>query len=179
MAEHSMNIGEAAHASGVSAKMIRHYEEIGLIQKAKRSSSNYRTYSSSEVYTLRFIKQTRSLGFSMEQIGALLALWQDRRRPSRKVKELVAAHVQDLEARIQELKAMKRVLSTLAAHCHGDDRPDCPILEGLEKSLVVPDSRNTNTGTSKKKNGLLHSPSRLHASKVGPVGRPSGRRVSP
>ena len=130
-----MNIGEAAQASGVTTKMIRHYEEIGLIQKAKRSFSNYRTYSSNEVHTLRFIKQARSLGFSMQQIGALLALWQDRHRPSRKVKELVATHINDLEARIQELKAMKHVLSTLAAHCHGDDRPDCPILDGLEKSL--------------------------------------------
>jgi len=96
MTELSMNIGEAAQASGVTAKMIRHYEEIGLIQKVKRSFSNYRTYSSNEVHTLRFIKQARSLGFSMQQIGALLALWQDRRRPSRMVKELVAAHIQDL-----------------------------------------------------------------------------------
>lgn len=147
-----MNIGEAAQASGVSAKMIRHYEDIGLIQKAKRSLSNYRTYSSNEVHTLRFIKQARSLGFSMQQIGALLRLWQDRRRPSRKVKELVAAHIQDLETRIQELKVMKQVLSTLATHCHGDDRPDCPILDGLEKPL----------GTRTQK-----------------VGRPSGRQLSP
>jgi len=131
-----MNIGEVAQASGVTAKMIRHYEEIGLIQKAKRNFANYRTYSANEVHTLRFIKQARSLGFSMQQIGALLALWQDRRRPSRKVKDLVAAHIQDLEARIQELKAMKQVLSTLAEHCHGDDRPDCPILDGLEKLKV-------------------------------------------
>lgn len=136
MTESSMNIGQAAQASGVSAKMIRHYEDIGLIQKAKRSLSNYRTYTSNEVHTLRFIKQARSLGFSMQQIGALLKLWQDRRRPSRKVKELVAAHIQDLEVRIQELKAMKQVLSTLAQHCHGDDRPDCPILDGLEKLKV-------------------------------------------
>lgn len=147
-----MNIGEVAQASGVSAKMIRHYEEIGLIQKAKRSFSNYRTYSSNEVHTLRFIKQARSLGFSMQQIGALLALWQDRRRPSRKVKELVAAHIQDLEARIQEIKSMKQVLSTLAASCHGDDRPDCPILDGLEKSL---------------------------SARTLKVGRPSGRRFTP
>ena len=154
-----MNIGEVAQASGVTAKMIRHYEEIGLIQKAKRSFSNYRTYSANEVHTLRFIKQARSLGFSMQQIGALLALWQDRRRPSRMVKELVAAHIQDLEARIQELKAMKQVLSTLAGNCHGDERPDCPILDGLEKSFV--------TGSDKLGTRTLK------------VGGPSGRRVSP
>lgn len=151
MTELSMNIGEAAQASGVSAKMIRHYEEIGLIQKPKRSFSNYRTYSANEVHSLRFIKQARSLGFSIEQIGSLLALWQDRRRPSRKVKQLVATHIEDLEERIQELKAMKRVLSTLAAHCHGDDRPDCPILEGLENSVAVLNPRKPVDRTRRKK----------------------------
>lgn len=133
MSDDHMNIGDAALASGVSAKMIRHYEEIGLIAKARRAFNGYRSYSSNDLHTLRFIKQARSLGFSIAQIGELLALWQDRRRPSRKVKGLVAAHIADLDERIRELKAMKRTLETLAMHCHGDERPDCPILEGLEK----------------------------------------------
>ena len=127
----SMNIGQAALASGVSAKMIRHYEEIGLVPKASRSFSGYRRYTENDVHILRFIKQARVLGFSTEQIGRLLALWRDRRRPSRKVKELALAHIQELEARIAELEDMKKVLQNLAHHCHGDDRPDCPILEGI------------------------------------------------
>jgi len=127
----TLNIGQAAEASGVSAKMIRHYEEIGLIPKARRTDSNYRTYSEADVHTLRFIKQARNLGFPIGAIGKLLALWRDHRRPSRKVKELALAHVQELEARIRELQTMKHTLEHLAKHCHGDDRPDCPILEGL------------------------------------------------
>ena len=101
-----MNIGEAAKASGVSAKMVRYYEEIGLIPKARRTLSGYRTYSPSDVHSLRFIKQARNLGFSIEQIEQLLALWQDRRRPSRKVKELAHAHIEELEARIREMRDM-------------------------------------------------------------------------
>jgi len=127
----TMNIGEAAAASGVSAKMIRHYEDIGLVPRAKRTIANYRRYSGSDVHTLRFIKQARGLGFSIEQIQQLLALWQDRRRRSRKVKELALAHMRELEQRIQELRDMKQTLERLAKHCHGDDRPECPILERL------------------------------------------------
>lgn len=129
----ALNIGQAAEASGVSAKMIRHYEEIGLIPKARRTFSNYRTYSESDVHTLRFVKQARNLGFPIEMIEELLTLWRDRRRPSRKVKELALAHIKELDARIAELQDMKHTLEHLAHHCHGDDRPDCPILEGLEK----------------------------------------------
>lgn len=129
-----MNIGEAAAASGVSAKMIRHYEEIGLVSKARRTPSGYRTYSENDVHTLRFVKQARNLGFPIERIETLLALWQDRRRPSRKVKELAQAHVRELEERIREMRDMKRTLETLAKHCHGDDRPECPILEELAKA---------------------------------------------
>jgi len=126
-----MNIGEAAKHSGVSAKMIRHYEGIGLIPKATRTYSGYRTYSGKDVHTLRFIRQARNLGFSIKQIEELLGLWRNQRRPSSKVKALAQEHIEELDARIAELEAMKRTLTSLAEHCHGDDRPECPILEGL------------------------------------------------
>src|SRR5689334_2346225 len=127
-----MNISQAADASGVSAKMIRHYEAIGLVQKPRRTSANYRVYSESDVHVLRFVRAARELGFSMREIGELLDLWRDRRRPSRKVKALVTAHLQELERRIADLQAMKGTLAELAHNCHGDERPDCPILERLE-----------------------------------------------
>ncbi len=149
MNDATMNIGEAATASGVSAKMIRHYEDIGLVPKAKRTFANYRRYSGNDVHTLRFIKQARNLGFSIEQIERLLALWNDRRRPSRKVKELALAHVQELEQRIEELQDMKQTLERLAKHCHGDDRPECPILENLAQAIAAP-PRN---GAKRKRNG--------------------------
>lgn len=126
-----MNIGDAAKASGVSAKMIRHYEDIGLIPKATRTDSGYRRYNGVDLHTLRFIRQARTLGFSIKQIQALLSLWRDQRRPSRKVKALALAHIEELDARIHEMQAMRRTLQELASHCHGDERPDCPILEGL------------------------------------------------
>jgi Cu(I)-responsive transcriptional regulator len=126
-----MNIGETARHSGVSAKMIRHYEGIGLIPKAARSYSGYRTYAASDVHTLRFIRQARNLGFSIKQIEQLLGLWRNQRRPSSKVKALALAHIEELDARIAEMQAMKRTLKELAAHCHGDERPECPILDGL------------------------------------------------
>jgi len=125
------NIGGAAQASGVSAKMIRHYEAIGLITKPARTFSNYRTYSERDIHTLRFIKQARNLGFSMKQISVLLGLWQNRERPSREVKSVALQHIQELDAKIAEMQAMKATLERLAGHCHGDDRPDCPILDGL------------------------------------------------
>lgn len=126
-----MNIGETARHSGVSAKMIRHYEGIGLIQKAARTYSGYRTYAASDVHTLRFIRQARNLGFSIKQIEQLLGLWRNQRRPSSKVKALAQEHMAELDARIAELQAMKRTLQALAEHCHGDERPECPILDGL------------------------------------------------
>lgn len=126
-----LNIGLAAEASGVSAKMIRHYEEIGLIPRVRRTNAGYRTYSGNEVHELRFIRQARDLGFSTKQIAELLKLWRDRRRPSAKVKRLALEHIRELEEKIQEMQTMKSTLEHLAEHCHGDERPDCPILEEL------------------------------------------------
>jgi MerR family copper efflux transcriptional regulator len=130
----AVNIGEAARRTGISAKMIRHYEAIGLLPTAKRTYSGYRLYGARELHTLRFVRHARALGFSIKQIGELVGLWQNRRRPSARVKELALAHVDELEARIREMRAMKATLAHLANVCQGDDRPDCPILEGLEHS---------------------------------------------
>lgn len=126
-----MNIGQAARASGVSAKMIRHYEETGLIPRARRSAAGYRTYGEADLHILRFVRQARRLGFSTAQIADLLSLWRNQRRSSARVKALAQAHIATLDERIRELEAMKSVLAELAAHCHGDDRPDCPILDAL------------------------------------------------
>jgi Cu(I)-responsive transcriptional regulator len=126
-----MNIGQAAAASGVTAKMIRHYEAVGLLAPATRTEAGYRQYADTDVHTLRFIRHSRDLGFSIPEIGALLGLWQNRRRPSRQVKALAEAHIQELERKAQELLAMKATLEHLVHCCHGDDRPDCPILESL------------------------------------------------
>jgi MerR family transcriptional regulator, copper efflux regulator len=125
------SIGEAAAASGVSAKMIRHYEGIGLISKAGRTFAGYRVYSASDIHVLRFIKRARTLGFSVKQIESLLALWQDRTRASREVKRIALAHVEELQARIREMEEMRRTLERLADDCHGDHRPQCPILDDL------------------------------------------------
>ena len=126
-----MNIGEAARSSGVSAKMIRYYEQAKLIQTAARTESSYRVYTHKDVEVLRFVHQARRLGFSMKQISTLLGLWEDRNRPSREVKLLAQAHIKELGQRIQDLPEMRDTLQYLAGHCRGDSRPDCPILEGL------------------------------------------------
>lgn len=125
------NIGEASQASGVSAKMIRHYEQIGLIPAANRTFANYRIYAAADVHTLQFIKRARTLGFSMKQIGTLLNLWQDKSRSSSEVKRLATEHVVELEGKIREMQVMTHALRQLVEHCHGDHRPDCPILDGL------------------------------------------------
>ena len=125
------NIGEAAQASGVSAKMIRHYEENGFIPKAGRTVAGYRIYRDADVHLLRFIRRARDLGFSLQEIKGLLALWTNRRRASGDVKKMVEKHVKELDGKIHELQAMRRTLVELAKHCHGDERPECPILDDL------------------------------------------------
>jgi Cu(I)-responsive transcriptional regulator len=132
-----MNIGEAASASGVSAKMIRYYEQIALIRPASRTGSNYRSFSDRDVNDLRFIKRARSLGFSVPEITDLLSLWRDRVRPSREVKAIADGHVADLEARIAEMQAMTDTLKALSQGCAGDERPDCPILTDLAGGDIV------------------------------------------
>lgn len=127
-----MNIGAAAKASGVSAKMIRYYEEIGLIDPAARTDAGYRVYTEKEIHTLRFIRRARDLGFSVDEIADLLALWRDRSRRSADVKRLALNHIAALERKIAELEAMAATLRHLASCCAGDDRPDCPILEDIE-----------------------------------------------
>ena len=129
-----MNIGQAATASGVSAKMIRHYESIGLLPASTRTDAGYRQYSERDVNMLRFIRHSRDLGFSLEEVGKLLALWQDRERASADVKALALAHVDELNRKIAELSALRDTLSELVQHCQGDHRPDCPILRDLEGS---------------------------------------------
>lgn len=126
-----MNIGQAADASGISAKMIRYYESVGLIASADRTTSGYRIYSPEDVYTLRFIRRARDLGFSVEQIASLLALWQDRSRASADVKKFALGHVEKLEVKRREIDEMVATLRHLASHCRGNNRPDCPIIEEL------------------------------------------------
>ena len=126
-----LNIGQAAAHSGVSAKMIRHYESLGLLPAVHRTDAGYRQYGEKEVHTLRFIRRARALGFSMIEIAELLKLWQNRRRASADVKRIALAHVADLERRIAEMEAMKQTLGHLAHCCQGNSRPDCPILTEL------------------------------------------------
>lgn len=128
-----MNIGEAADASGVSAKMIRHYESIGLVDAPPRSEGGYRRYDERAVHTLRFVRRARNLGFSLDEIRNLLSLWHDRGRASADVKALTLKHVTDLEVKIAELAAMRDTLRALAEACSGDDRPDCPILSDMAR----------------------------------------------
>ena len=129
-----MNIGEAARQTGVSQRMIRHYEAIGLIPKPARRQSGYRDYDERDLHTLRFIRRARDLGFPIEDIGKLLALWQDRSRASADVKAIALARAAELERKARALEEMRRSLLDLAASCHGDARADCPILGGLAGS---------------------------------------------
>lgn len=126
-----MNIGRAAKISGVSTKMIRYYEQTGLIPKAARHDSGYRDYDDADVHRLRFIRRARDLGFTVEQIGELLGLWSDRGRASADVKAFALGHIERLREKMTEIEEMVRPLETLADRCHGDERPDCPIIEGL------------------------------------------------
>lgn len=126
-----MNIGEASSATGVSAKMIRYYETIGLIRPPQRTDSNYRVYGADEVHILRFIKRARTLGFSVDETAMLLSLWQDKSRASGEVKDVAVSHIAALETKIDELQSMVKTLKHLAHCCSGNDRPDCPILDDL------------------------------------------------
>ncbi|MBV4493142.1 Cu(I)-responsive transcriptional regulator [Pseudomonas oryzicola] len=126
-----MNIGQAARRSGLSTKMIRYYESIGLLKPATRSDSGYRLYQAEDLHSLAFIKRSRDLGFSLEEVGKLLTLWQDRQRASADVKALALQHIEELNRRIEELVSLRDTLGELVSHCQGDDRPDCPILKDL------------------------------------------------
>ena len=128
-----VNIGEAAKRSGVSAKMVRHYESLGLLPRVARTDSGYRQYGEADVHTLRFIKRARDLGFTMEEIGELVSLWQNRRRASANVRRIAQKHAQDLAQRIAQMQEMQRTLQHLIHCCHGDERPECPILEELAR----------------------------------------------
>lgn len=128
-----MNIGKASEASGVSAKMIRYYESIELIPEVSRTAAGYRDYSDKDVHRLRFIRRARDLGFSVDQMSELLALWQDRGRASADVKRIALEHVAELERKAQQLMEMSETLSHLAGNCQGDSRPDCPIINELSE----------------------------------------------
>ena len=129
-----LDIGRASKASGVSVKMIRHYEAIGLLKNVARTYANYRVYGEGDVHTLRFIKRARTLGFAIEDIRALLSLWQNKSRPSSAVKKIAGGHLEVLKHRIAEMQSMVASLEHLTHHCHGDQRPDCPILEDLARA---------------------------------------------
>jgi len=151
-----MNIGQAAKASGVSAKMIRYYESTGLIPKAVRSEAGYRHYSEADVHTLRFIRRARDLGFSIEQIRLLLRLWSDRQRSSAEVKAVALEHVAELKQRARQLNEMADALKHLASACEGDSRPECPIIKGLEGQIPL-DIRRADGASRKRAVGVSGS----------------------
>ncbi|MEP3278794.1 MAG: Cu(I)-responsive transcriptional regulator [Stappiaceae bacterium] len=126
-----MNIGQAASASNVSAKMIRYYESIGLIEAVVRTEAGYRVYQENDIHILKFVRRCRDLGFSIEQISKLIALWQDRDRASSEVKAMAVDHIKELRSKINELESMARTLEHLAENCQGDERPNCPIIRDL------------------------------------------------
>jgi MerR family copper efflux transcriptional regulator len=151
----AMNIGQAASASGVTAKMIRYYESIGLIAAADRTQAGYRVYSSEDIHALRFIKRARNMGFSMDEARELLALWRDKTRASADVKSFALKHVRELEAKIAELQAMAQTIKHLANNCHGDDRPDCPILADIAD--VAPSRKAANANGKSKRGTQDHA----------------------
>lgn len=132
-----MNIGQAAGATGLSAKMIRHYESIGLLPPSIRTEAGYRQYAERDVNMLRFIRHARDLGFSLDQVRELLDLWQNRRRSSRQVKALASAHIAQIDLKLSDLQGIRATLAHLVQCCHGDDRPDCPIIDTLEAARPV------------------------------------------
>jgi MerR family transcriptional regulator, copper efflux regulator len=146
----AMNISRAAKLSGVSAKMIRHYESAGLVPAAARTGSGYRLYTMDDVHRLAFIRRARAVGFGTADIRQLLSLWQNRQRPARDVKRLAVEHLQQLQARIADLEAIAATLSHLIGHCHGDERPDCPILDSLAADSPAPVATRTDKPRRKK-----------------------------
>lgn len=164
-----MNIGDAAKASGVSAKMIRYYESTNLIARAVRSEAGYRHYSDADVHTLRFVRRARDLGFTVERIADLLALWRDRARASADVKHLALAHVAELDRKAAELQAMSRTLKALAARCHGDDRPDCPIVEDLSDTGTPVDRTATAPLFGRERSPTTRGPRRARAAAAKPA----------
>ncbi len=142
-----MNIGRVAEAAGVSTKMIRHYESIGLLPAAGRTLAGYRIYSERDVHVLRFIRRARDLGFGIKEIAELLGLWNNRRRASADVKRLAGQHMAQLDAKIGEMQSMRDTLAHLARHCHGDERPDCPILEDLSNADAAAAPKRTRRST--------------------------------
>lgn len=130
-----MNIGEVAEATGLPAKTIRYYESVGLIDPPVRSGGNYRVYDERQVQTLRFIQHARQLGFSVKEVSELVALWRDKRRASGDVRRLALRHLEEIDARIGELRRMRQTLQSLVERCHGDHRPDCPILDELAEEI--------------------------------------------
>ncbi|MCW5632939.1 MAG: Cu(I)-responsive transcriptional regulator [Rubrivivax sp.] len=169
-----MNISEAAEAAGLSPKMIRHYEQIGLVAAAARTERGYRQYSERDVSVLRFIRQARDLGFSMAQIAELIGLWSDRSRASRSVKALAERHVADLEQKMRELAAMKQALEQLVASCHGSDDPQCAILDGL--AVHSPAAREP---ASPQAPGVPRLPAPRRRSPSGAATRPATRAQAP
>jgi len=167
-----MNIGEASRACGVSAKMIRHYESLGLVPPAARSDAGYRRYTANDVHLLAFIARARDLGFSIAEITQLVGLWQDRTRPSAKVKALALEHVERLERKVRELLEMKATLEKLAASCHGDDRPECPILDSLASGE---DALPSAGAAERRRHG---SPAEISANRAGTARRGAGSRSS-
>ncbi|HEY9239630.1 MAG TPA: Cu(I)-responsive transcriptional regulator [Burkholderiaceae bacterium] len=148
-----MNIGEASQRSAVSAKMIRHYESLGLLPPVARTPAGYRQYDDATVHALRFIRRARDLGFGMHEIEALLGLWHDRRRASAQVKRIALDHAADLQRRIEAMQAMQRTLEHLARGCAGDDRPDCPILDDLAGQAPAPAPTITESATASPSSG--------------------------
>jgi MerR family copper efflux transcriptional regulator len=146
----SMTIGEVAARTGVPPKTIRFYEEAGIIAHPNRDENRYRTYSDVDVQTLRFIAYARSLGFSLKEVGELLSLYRDRRRASKDVKRLALSHVADLDRKIAELTAIRKSIADLARRCHGDNRPECPILEELETPTLTGGSENRSPRTNRR-----------------------------
>lgn len=165
--QRALNIGEAAEAAGVSAKMIRHYEQIGLLPAAARTEAGYRQYGERDVSILRFIRQSRQLGFSIERIAALLGLWSRQDRPSRDVKALAQAHLAEIQQRLQELAQMQAALAALVTHCHGGDDPHCSILDGLAAGSPEAPAPGAVGQVTLRKRGAKPGPGRAEARSAG------------